>query len=176
MSIGTNIQYFRDIRNLTQAELAQRAGISQSSLSKYEVCQREPKESHILKIALALDIPSYKLFDNGIESDEFKKFLNGLSEEERNIVAQNDISDESDKASQLSDRMARRFTAILYPHLRKSIESDKYFSDISEEQARYYKNQTRIVALVDEALADLERNLEIAAEFPAVPEELYSKK
>jgi transcriptional regulator with XRE-family HTH domain len=57
MHLGQAIKFCRQQRNLTQPELAERAGISPSYLSVLEKGKRDPSFSMIEKIARALDIP-----------------------------------------------------------------------------------------------------------------------
>lgn len=57
MNIGQAIKMCRSRRELSQAELAQRAGCSVSYLSLLENNQRDPALSTIEKIAMALNVP-----------------------------------------------------------------------------------------------------------------------
>lgn len=57
MHLGPAIKFCRQQRNLTQPELARRAGISPSYLSVLEKGKRDPSFSMIEKIARALDVP-----------------------------------------------------------------------------------------------------------------------
>lgn len=57
MHLGAAIKFCRQQRNLTQPELARRAGISPSYLSVLEKGKRDPSFSMIEKIARALDVP-----------------------------------------------------------------------------------------------------------------------
>jgi transcriptional regulator with XRE-family HTH domain len=54
MKIGRNLRYLREDRLLTQAELADRAGIALSSLVRIENDQVDPRFSSIRKLARAL--------------------------------------------------------------------------------------------------------------------------
>ena len=55
MKIGKNLRRLREDRLLTQAELADRAGIALSSLVRIENDQVDPRFSSIRKLARALD-------------------------------------------------------------------------------------------------------------------------
>ena len=55
MKIGGNLRRLREDRLLTQAELAERAGIALSSLVRIENDQVNPRFSSIRKLARALD-------------------------------------------------------------------------------------------------------------------------
>lgn len=52
--IGKRILYLRESLNLSQKELAKKAGITEASLSRYENNRRKPKADVITKIAEAL--------------------------------------------------------------------------------------------------------------------------
>ena len=55
VKIGGNLKRLREDRLLTQAELAERAGIALSSLVRIENDQVDPRFSSIRKLARALD-------------------------------------------------------------------------------------------------------------------------
>jgi transcriptional regulator with XRE-family HTH domain len=55
VKIGSNLRRLREDRLLTQAELAERAGIAVSSLVRIENDQVDPRFSSIRKLARALD-------------------------------------------------------------------------------------------------------------------------
>ena len=55
VKIGNNLRRLREDRLLTQAELAERAGIALSSLVRIENDQVDPRFSSIRKLARALD-------------------------------------------------------------------------------------------------------------------------
>lgn len=56
MDIGKNIKYYRQNLNLTQKELANKSGLSEISIRKYENNDRKPKYENLKKIAIALNI------------------------------------------------------------------------------------------------------------------------
>ena len=55
VKIGNNLRRLREDRLLTQAELAERAGLALSSLVRIENDQVDPRFSSIRKLARALD-------------------------------------------------------------------------------------------------------------------------
>jgi len=61
VKIGGNLRRLREDRLLTQAELAERAGIALSSLVRIENDQVDPRFSSIRKLALALDVNAREL-------------------------------------------------------------------------------------------------------------------
>ncbi len=56
VKIGRNLKWLREDRLLTQAELAERAGIALSSLVRIENDQVDPRFSSIRKLARALNV------------------------------------------------------------------------------------------------------------------------
>ncbi len=56
VKIGKDLKCLREDRLLTQAELAERAGIALSSLVRIENDQVDPRFSSIRKLARALDV------------------------------------------------------------------------------------------------------------------------
>lgn len=61
-TLGLNIAYYRKQRGLTQEQLAERAGIERSRVSKTEIAWVGTSLDVIFKIADALGIEPYKLF------------------------------------------------------------------------------------------------------------------
>lgn len=61
VKIGKNLRWLREDRLLTQAELAERAGIALSSLVRVENDQVDPRFTTIRKLAQALDVDHREL-------------------------------------------------------------------------------------------------------------------
>ncbi|MCH3944671.1 MAG: helix-turn-helix domain-containing protein [Lachnospiraceae bacterium] len=61
LAMGRSIRTLRSKRNLTQKELANLSGISESSLRSYELGARYPKAECIVAIAEALGVPPESL-------------------------------------------------------------------------------------------------------------------
>lgn len=67
------IQAFRKEKGLSQAQLAEKAGISEISIRKYENGERNPKIETLGKIAMALNVPVSDLYDLGpLQPNDFK--------------------------------------------------------------------------------------------------------
>lgn len=62
-TFGENLAYERKVAGLTQKELADRMGIKQQQLSRWERNQIEPTVSSIVTIAKALDVTYDELFN-----------------------------------------------------------------------------------------------------------------
>ena len=65
VKIGRNLKWLREDRLMTQAELAEAAGISASSLVRIENDQVEPRFSTIRKLAAALEAEPRELTRGG---------------------------------------------------------------------------------------------------------------
>lgn len=61
-TLGLNIAYYRKMRGLTQEQLAEKAGIERSRVSKTEIAWIGISLDMVYKIADALDVEPYKLF------------------------------------------------------------------------------------------------------------------
>lgn len=67
--IGRRIRYYRTQGELTQKQLAQRAGINQGFLSEIERGKRSPSPSSLRAIAVALDLAPAVLIGEGPDHD-----------------------------------------------------------------------------------------------------------
>ncbi|MDA8222510.1 helix-turn-helix transcriptional regulator [Desulfosporosinus sp.] len=63
MTLGEKIKNFRILRSMTQKTLGEKAGISESTIRKYELGIRNPKPLQVKKIAQALDLGENQLLD-----------------------------------------------------------------------------------------------------------------
>lgn len=61
--LGKKIKFYRETRNLTQEELAEKIGINSKSLSTIECGQNFVTAQTLENISLALDVSIKKLFD-----------------------------------------------------------------------------------------------------------------
>lgn len=63
MTVGDNIRKFRKQKKMTQKELGNKLGISQSAINQFENNKTAPKLTTIIKIADALDVLPRDLID-----------------------------------------------------------------------------------------------------------------
>ena len=63
MSLKHKIVYWRMKRNLSQRELADKIGVSQQAVAKWEVGSSKPTLDNVKNIADALDVALTDLFD-----------------------------------------------------------------------------------------------------------------
>ncbi|HIV47653.1 MAG TPA: helix-turn-helix domain-containing protein [Candidatus Acutalibacter stercorigallinarum] len=76
---GHQIRYHRKLAGLTQAQLAQRIGVSLNSVQRYEKNERDPSTGLLFKIANALGIT---FFDLAL-GDKKKEFWEKMSPQDR---------------------------------------------------------------------------------------------
>lgn len=69
MTIGEKIKKFRLIRNLSQKQVALRAGMSEPAIRNYELGNRTPSDTQIEKIALALDISPFAIANPNLDTE-----------------------------------------------------------------------------------------------------------
>ena len=75
MSIGSNIKKWREIRNLKQSDLAELIGVSDKTVSSWEINRTEPKMGMVEKICAALNCKKTDIIcDDGIFSDSQDRY------------------------------------------------------------------------------------------------------
>lgn len=67
-SIGSKIQKYRKLKDMTQDELSKQSGIYLSTIKKYESGERNPKPDQLQKIAEALGISVTVFLDYNINT------------------------------------------------------------------------------------------------------------
>lgn len=77
MAIGNIIKTYRKMMNLTQAELADKVGLSASAIRMYETNKREPKKDSLQKISEVLNVPMkeflYAEFEEKFPSEQLNR-------------------------------------------------------------------------------------------------------
>jgi len=76
----TNLKDFRKVLKISQAKLAELCDSSQAYIAEIEVGKKFPSPDMIEKIASALEVESYRLFQNNASSDT--KTLTPLQKQE----------------------------------------------------------------------------------------------
>lgn len=95
INIGSQIRYFRNLKNWSQENLALRAGLNPAFLGHIERGLKQPTVTTLDKIAKALDMPLYQLFQESEHSDgEYPEALQAILFELRDLP--------EDKLEQLS--------------------------------------------------------------------------
>ena len=86
-TLGDKIRDTRKRHSLTQAELAERSGISTMSLRRYEADERQPKIYQLQRIATALNVTVNYLLGN-LEYHDFERTGKVATDEDGVIIAQ----------------------------------------------------------------------------------------
>lgn len=68
MSMGEKIKKYRLEKNLSQKQVALRAGMSEPAIRNYELGNRTPSEKQIEKIASALDVSPFAISNPDLDS------------------------------------------------------------------------------------------------------------
>ena len=76
MKTGELIRRYRKMRTMTQADLAEACGLSDSAIRNYELGNRKPSEAHVKSIAQALEVAQEALLD--VDVDSVRKALEYL--------------------------------------------------------------------------------------------------
>jgi transcriptional regulator with XRE-family HTH domain len=79
--VGKNIKFFRFRKQFSQADLAEKAQISITSLSDIERGNNFPQAKTLCNLAQALDVEVWSLFKGEGSSDEQKTVLEHISED-----------------------------------------------------------------------------------------------
>lgn len=88
LNIGRKVTEYRAQRKMSSKELAEKAGLTPSMLSQIEHSQANPSINTIKKIAAALNIPIYRLF----QEEEIAAPLI-MKKSERRIIGYPDVED-----------------------------------------------------------------------------------
>lgn len=89
MSIGENIKKWRELRNLKQSELAELIGVSDKTVSSWEINRTEPKMGMVEKISSALNCKKTDIIgiDETVDDDHY--YLNNETREIAQEVFEN---------------------------------------------------------------------------------------
>jgi transcriptional regulator with XRE-family HTH domain len=79
--LGKNIKSFRSHRQLSQADLAEKASISITFLSNIERGNNFPLAGTLCSLAKALEVEVFELFKGDMVPSDSKKLVNHISED-----------------------------------------------------------------------------------------------
>ena len=80
-NLGRNIKFLRSRKGLTQAVLAEKAGISVIFLSSIERGTKYPKADILARIANVLEVAAFELFKGDLVPSESKELITHLSKD-----------------------------------------------------------------------------------------------
>lgn len=86
MSLGERIKYLRQLNNLSQNDLAQIIGTSQTQIWKYETDKNEPTSGVIIALARALNTSTDYLLGLTDDAERPLETANDLSNKEKAII------------------------------------------------------------------------------------------
>ncbi len=89
MTIGKRIKEKRKEKNLTQKQLADKAGVSLMSIQRYERDERQPTVEVLEKISIALDVPVACIIGLGSITQKTSNEFELFKKAEKNISDQN---------------------------------------------------------------------------------------
>jgi transcriptional regulator with XRE-family HTH domain len=75
-TLARNLKAYRKMSNLSQMDLAEKAGLSTSFIAAIETERKFPSSKSILKIALSLGLEPYQLFITDKEGSIFLSYKN----------------------------------------------------------------------------------------------------
>jgi len=75
-SFGSILRHYRDLKNISQRDLAQKLGVAPSTIGMYERNAREPSFETIYRIAEVLDVPASVFFSEPVHS--YSELLGGI--------------------------------------------------------------------------------------------------
>lgn len=106
MNVGGNIKKFRKDRGLTQKKLAEKVGVNENTVRRYENGVIEPSGDRIEKIAQILEIPTAALLIDGWEpplfiGDTIKK------EREGKGLSQTELAEKINQSTEMIDKWER---------------------------------------------------------------------
>ena len=164
---GKKIKYYRELRGFTQLKLTQMAGISLSSLKKYEVGERIPKPAQLQKIASVLQISPSIL--NDVESDTVGEFAHlFISLAKTGHIQFHGTKDEDGKYN--INNLSFSFGSPVLKHFLKEWADGKEIIDHLREEA---KNSPDLIA--KKLLLDRADEIEQALEFHIMDSQLLIK-
>ena len=73
INVGAAIKNYRNIRGMTQTQLADRLCMSKQAICNYESGRREPDYITLEAISRVLDVPMSKLIEHDVKIEAFKR-------------------------------------------------------------------------------------------------------
>ncbi|MBM7704638.1 helix-turn-helix domain-containing protein [Metabacillus iocasae] len=115
-SVGQNIQMYRELKKMSQQDLALKVRVGLSAIQKYEKGEQLPDTQVLLRISTVLDIPASELMIN----DE-KHTLFSLDEELLLLIEEIGV-----KKAKIVLRKVKELNDDEYRDLMKTVYKNKY--------------------------------------------------
>ncbi|NFA41830.1 XRE family transcriptional regulator [Clostridium botulinum] len=150
MNIGENIKKYRTEKEISQEKLATKLDVSSRTLQSYEAGRTAPTIEVIKKIAIALDVPFYKLIENdeNLSKEDIEKIKNNPF----NFMPPSDIKRVNQMLEDQSEKVVNLIKCVNYWHCDNKYDLEKIIvgdagSDISnllidivENRLKHYNN------------------------------------
>lgn len=131
MSIGENIKIHRKNQGLTQKQLADKIGVSEITVRRYEKNNNIPNVAIIDKFAAALEVSVFELLDNKYDKAEYE-LINGLSNGCDNLL--NLVSNFEDSAKEESIKNFRNLIKLLDLKKFENIDDNTIYNVINSHE------------------------------------------
>lgn len=131
MSVGENIKIHRKNKGLTQKQLADKIGVSEITVRRYEKNNNIPNIAIIDKFAAALDVSVFELLDNKYDKAEYE-LLNGLSNGCDNLL--NLVASFEDSAKEESIKNFRNLIKLLDLKKFENIDDNTIYNVINSHE------------------------------------------
>lgn len=126
MTIGEKIHFYREMRGMSQSELANCSQVPLSTLRKYEIGNRHPKLDQLQKIANGLHISLHALIDINIDTiDDIAPYLFAIAK--AGNITFHGTKDENDKY--IGEDLTFSFNSPILKHFMKEWADKKEIID-----------------------------------------------
>lgn len=117
-TIGEKILILREQLNMKQKELANLAGITEATLSRYENNKREPRGEIVTRLAKVLNVSTDYLLDNEISSQDYnslsKNEIIDIEKEAEKMIDKIDTAKNLEFCGQIADEEDKEYLKIAY--------------------------------------------------------------
>lgn len=117
-TIGEKILILREKLNMKQKELANLAGITEATLSRYENNKREPRGEIVTRLAKVLNVSTDYLLDNEISSQDYnslsKNEIIDIEKEAEKMIDKIDTAKNLEFCGQIADEEDKEYLKIAY--------------------------------------------------------------
>ena len=157
MNVSEKIRYYRELRGLTQQQLADFSGIPLGTLKKYETGNRNPKQEPLQRIADALHISITSFQDIHLETiGEIAPYLFAISK-----VGKVQFHGNKDADGKFDlNTLTISFDSPVLKHFLKEWADSKVIIDHLRDEAQFSPDETTKAFLLNRA-DEIEQELEL---------------
>ena len=117
----------RQKRNMTQTELAEKAGLKQSAISRIENQGSLPRIDTVYKIAQALDL-------------DFNFYSKDLNEQPENNLEFQKLIEKIDKMNTTIIELSKAIRILTLQNKHKSVQTHKFYDNLYQKGDKEYEN------------------------------------